>query len=230
MQQITLNGVLRDKKGKEFCKKIRQNDQIPAVLYGKGVKSLSLLIDQKEFVKDILAKKAYNAIINLKVKIDKKIDEHLVMLAEVQKDVFHKTVLHIDFKKISLKEKVKVTVPVRLTGEAPGLKEGGILDHILWEVDIEALPLEIPESISLDVGALNIGDSLHVKDLVLPKGVNIVVDPEEIVVIIHAPKAEEEKPAEAVAVEGEAALAAEAPERKEPEVISKGKEKEEKEE
>jgi len=217
MQQVLLNAKTRTSKGKEKSKKLRNAESIPSVVYGKGMEPILLEVSKKDFVKTVMSKHTLNVIINMKINNGKNVQELLAMPLEVQKDVFHKNILHIDFKKISLNEPIHVTVPIHMTGEAPGVKLGGVIDQVLWNIEIKSLPLEIPETINVDISGMNIGDSLHVKDLKLSDKYKIETDPDEMVAVVHAPKAVEEPvPAEAQA---------EAEKKAEPEVIKEKKEK-----
>lgn len=233
MEQLLLKAELREEKGKEKSKKLRFKDEIPCIVYGKGIDNITAKVLEKELQKALKTHAGANVIINLDIEGYKE-KELTVMISEIQRDVFQKKILHIDFHKISLDETVEVAIPVKLIGESLGVKEGGVLDHVLWEVDIEALPMQIPKEVELDISALAIGDSLHVRDIKFPEGVMPKAGADEVVVIIHAPKAEEV--AAPVAAEGEEGAAAppavpaagaEAKTAAEPEVIKKGKKEEE---
>lgn len=238
MEQLLLKAELREEKGKEKSKKIRFSGNVPGIVYGRGMDNVMVRIPEIEVSKALKTHAGANVVINLNID-GYKDKEVTVMISEIQRDVFQKKILHVDFHKISLDEKVEVSVPVKLIGDAIGVKEGGVLDHVMWEVEIEALPMQIPKEVELDISALAIGDSLHIKDIKFPEGVVSKADPEDSVVIIHAPKAEEVAEA-APAVEGEAgaegapaaaatttAPAAEVKTAAQPEVIKKGKKEEE---
>lgn len=210
MKQVTLNAELRTSSGKGYCRKIRAKGLVPGVVYGKGMVNKHILLDNKD-INNILTKSGMNVIIDLKLK---DLENLLVMVQNLQKDVFYKNILHIDFHKISLEEKVTAAVPIILSGTPLGVKEGGILDHILWELEIEALPLAIPENIEVDVSSLKIDESIRIKDLNIPEGVSTNLPQNEIVAIVHPPRVEEEKPVAEVGVETP----------KEPEVITAKKE------
>lgn len=213
MKTVLLQAVRRDKIGSREVKKVRAEKSIPAVVYGEKVKSSPIEVKADEFSRVIHTKAGENVIIQLKVAGDSSLDQ-TVVIKEVQHDPVTEAVVHIDFKVISMTEHIKVKVPVRVMGESVGVKKGGVLDIVLHEVEVSCLPTDIPERFDIDVSALDIGGSLHIKDITFPKGVDSILGTEETVVAIHAPKAEEEpKPEEGAA---------------EPEVI--GKEKKEGEE
>lgn len=233
MEQIILQAEERSVIGKEKCKKIRRDNFIPAIVYGKDIKSKNVQVNGKDFNKILTTQSGRNVIINLKIKTKSKEDDYTVMIADLQRDVFQKSILHVDFHKISLQDKVIVAVPIKLTGEAAGTKEGGMLDQVLWEIEVESFPLNIPKQIEANVSHLNIGDNIFVKELVPPENVVIKANPEDIVAVVHAPRAEE-VPVVAAVPEGEeaaaaavattAAVPAPGAAKAEPEVIKKGKE------
>jgi len=225
MERINLETQLREEKGKQLVKRLRYQGFIPAVVYKGGKDNLSLKLSEKDFLKVIGTKAGTNVIINLKIadsgddkekKASKSAKDKTVMIKEVQRDPVKGNILHIDFSEISLTETLKVKVRVDPKGEPVGVKEGGTLERIIWEVEVECLPTQIPEKLEVAVADLKIGDSVFVKNIVLPKGVKILQDPELIVMSVKPPFVE--KVAEAVPAEG-------APE--EPELIRKKKEVEE---
>ncbi|OGW77520.1 MAG: hypothetical protein A3J52_03385 [Omnitrophica bacterium RIFCSPHIGHO2_02_FULL_49_9] len=139
--------------------------------------------------------------------------EKTVVIKEIQHDPITDAVEHIDFNIISLTEKIKVNVPLHVTGESIGVKEDGVLDVVHHEIEVECLPTDIPERIPVDITSLKIGDSVHIKELSFPSGVTPTLEENEVVVAVHAPRVEEEP----VPAEGEAA---------EPEVVGKEKKEE----
>ncbi len=152
--------------------------------------------------------------INLTIKDDKKKKNRLCLIKEVQYDPVKGDIIHVDFNEISLTKTLRVNVPVVAKGEPIGVKqEGGSLEHILWEIEVECLPTEIPKDIEVDVSSLKIGDSLHIKDITFPDKIKVLNDPEAVVLSVAAPMKEE---VVALPVEGE--------EKVEPEVIKEKKE------
>jgi len=215
MDQVVLNFEPRSKEeiGKQGVKRVRSAGFIPAIVYGAGKKPQAIKLDRKELHKIDIHHE--NVVVNLLSEGRKQI----ALIKEVQRHPVNNEVLHIDFEYISLREKIRLKVPVVARGESPGVKAGGILEHLLWEVEIECFPTNVPEQIDVDVSDLNIGDLVYVKDLRAPEGVKIVEEPEQIVLSIEPPKEEEVE----VKEEGEK-------EKEEPEVIRKGKEEKEEEE
>jgi large subunit ribosomal protein L25 len=156
-----------------------------------------------------------NAIVKLKINAAEKISEAHTLVKDIQLDPVEDTILHIDFNEISLTETIKIKVPLVAKGEAIGAKQdGGSLEHLLWELDIECLPTKIPKEIAVDVTNLKIGDGVHVKDIVPPEGIKILLDPDILIFSVAAPIKEEVPVA---GIEGEAPSL-------EPEVIKKKKE------
>ncbi len=213
MEEILLEVESRVETGKTQVKNIRRGGYIPAVIYGLGKKPGALKVSRHAFLQLMHQKHLENAIIKLQVKGDKQAS-HACMIRELQQDPVKGEVVHIDFNEISLTKAIKVNVPVVTTGESVGVKsEGGSLEHILWEVEIECLPTAIPKNIEVDISALKIGDSIHVKDMTFPEGLKVITDAEAVVIHIAAPMKEEVAP-----LEGEEAKAA-----AEPEVIKEKK-------
>jgi large subunit ribosomal protein L25 len=215
METINLETQLREEKGKQLVKRLRLEGLIPAVVYKGGGDSMSLKLSQKDFMKVINTKACVNVIINLKIAGKK---EKTVMIKEIQKNPVRGDIIHIDFNEISLTETSKFKVKLGPKGEAEGVKEGGTLERIIWEIDIECLPTKIPEKLEVDISSLKIGDSVFVKDIIPVPDIKILQDPSMIVMSVKPPFVE--KVEEAAPAEG-------APE--EPELIKKKKEAEEEE-
>jgi len=224
MEQVYLDCLVRDEIGKSKVSALRSSDFVPAVVYGKGEKTLSLKCDRSQLIKFIHAHHGgENIVITLRISEDdskkKIVAEKPVLIKEMQLEPVKDEILHIDFHQISLTEEITTKIPIESKGESIGVKkDSGILTHILWELEIECLPTAIPEKIEVDVTNLEIGQSIYVKDLQLPGGVKVLTDQEAIVFTVEHPKKVEEVVPEAEAVAG-------APE--EPEVIKEKKEKEE---
>lgn len=220
MDFVELKANIREEKGKELNKKLRKAGLVPGVVYRKGEAALSLKVDSKSLSKVLHTEAGENVIIKLFVEGDKKKKERIVVIKELQKDPVKDTLVHLDLNEISLTETLKVKVPLMAKGEAIGVKqEGGVLQHVMWEVEVECLPTNIPDKIEVDITNLKIGGTLSIKDILLPEGVKILGDSESIVFSVEHIKTVEE--AVAAPVEGESL---------EPELIREKKEKEEAEE
>lgn len=214
MEEIFLDAQTRTEIGRARVKDLRDQGFTPAVVYAGGKESLALKLSTSALLKLVHQHRLEGVVINLKVKDDKKAKSRPCLIKEIQYDPVHGDIIHVDLNEISLTKAIKVNVPVVAKGEPVGVKqEGGSLEHILWEIEVECLPTDIPKEFALDVSLLKIGDSLHIKDLVVPAKVKILNDPGAIVLSVTAPM-KEEVPVEPV--EGEAA--------QEPEVIKEKKE------
>jgi len=194
---------VRDATGKGVARKLRAAGRIPAVVYGRGTESRAISVDPKALVQ-LLQKggAGMNTLIELSVDGTAK----TVLVKELQRDPVRGRPLHTDFYLVDLDQKVEVSVPIHLIGRPEGVELGGILDHPLREIELECLPRAIPESIDVDVSALDVGDSIHVRDLELPEGVSVQSDVNLAVASVVAPVAVEEPVAEEVE-EGEEAVA-----------------------
>src|SRR6056297_2195663 len=115
------------------------------------------------------------------------IEVETVMIKDFQKDVIKEEVIHVDFQKISMDETIHITVPIKLVGDAPGVREGGVLQQLMRDVDIEVLPTNIPDEIELDISELTLSDSLEVGDLEVPEEVTLINSLEDVIVTIVAP-------------------------------------------
>jgi len=218
MEKIVLNAQLRETYGKGGCKKLRREGLIPCVVYKEGKETVNVQVDTKDLWHAVHSKAGENAIITMNIDGDKK-DNRTVIVKEIQHDPLNDKFVHVDFHEISLKEKIKVKVPILAKGEAVGVvEEKGILTQIMWEIEVECLPTAIPEHIEVHVNELKIGDAIHVKEMEIPQDVVVLADAEQVVLSVNAPKEEEEEEPEE-AVEGEEGV--------EPEVIKKGKKDEE---
>jgi large subunit ribosomal protein L25 len=194
----------RDGTGKGAARKLRAAGRVPAVLYGAGVDSTALSVDAKDLYRVLHTGAGANVLVDLVVDGD----EHLIIPRDVQRDHIAARFVHVDFLVVRRDEKIHLDVPVRVVGESAGVKVGGVLEHHLWEVEVESLPGDVPEAIEVDVSALEIGMSLRVSDLVAPQGATILTNPEESVIAVVQPQIvvepEAEEAAEGEAVEGEA--------------------------
>jgi large subunit ribosomal protein L25 len=195
----------REGVGKGVARKLRASGRIPGVCYGKGERSVSISLDPRALRHLLQTSEAgMNTLIHLRVGGGGTLDGKMVLVRELQKDPVRGGYLHADFLAVDVQNVIEVSVPIHITGRAPGVELGGILDQALRELDLECLPLAIPREIVVDVSALDVGDSLHVRDIVLPEGVTLRSDPDLSVVSVVAPtKAEEPVPEAEEEVEGE---------------------------
>jgi large subunit ribosomal protein L25 len=219
MDKITFTAETREGKGKGPARQLRASGFIPGILYGAENEPCSIKVEKRNAENIIRKLESHNVMADLILKKDKGETETIkTMVKDIQIEPINMDVLHIDFYRIRMDQAVRMEVAIHLIGEAPGLEKGGILEQELREMEIQALPDKIPSVIEVDVSKLDIGDTVSVKDIILPEGVEAVDEGEKTIVTILAPKAvEEEAPAEEGA---EAAAAATAEKPAEPEVIS----------
>ncbi|MCX5739658.1 MAG: 50S ribosomal protein L25 [Proteobacteria bacterium] len=215
MSETALVVESRASTGKGAARKLRAAGRIPAVLYGQGKASLPLTIDPRALEK-VLRSGGANALLDLTVEGRPELGSPVALVKELQRHPIRGTIVHADLYQVDLTRTVEVEVPVHLVGKAKGLDFGGILEHSLREIALECLPRSIPAAIEVDITNMELGDVIHVRDLVLPAGVSLLTDPDLGVVHVALPAAEETPAAPtaegaAAAATGEAAGAAAAP-------------------
>lgn len=215
-KDITISADTRDGRGKNEARRLRVKGLAPAVLYGAGKDPVAVSVSPKEIVKILNSSTGQNTIFNLSVTGH---ETSPVMVVDWQNDPVKSNILHIDLKRIDLTKRISVRVPVHTTGDPKGVKlQGGLLEIITREVEIECLPDDILEHFTVDVSELMIGQSVRASEIPLEGSVKLVSPPEAVLAHVVALRAETTPGAEGA--EGAAAAA-------EPEVIKKGKKEEE---
>ncbi|MGD2154392.1 MAG: 50S ribosomal protein L25/general stress protein Ctc [Gemmatimonadales bacterium] len=218
---LTLQAKSRTETGKGAARTLRRQGYVPGVIYGHGEQTRACQIERKQIEKLIMSGSHESQIIDLKLDGGA---ASSVLIREVQVHPYRPEVLHIDFLTVRKGEKVKLEVPVRLVGVAPGVKEGGIMEHLRHDVEIRCIPSKIPEALELDISGLDIGDSITVADLRVPDEVEILTDAAATIASVVPPAVlrVEEEVAEEVEVEGVVEE-----EEAEPGVVGRGKPAEE---
>jgi len=218
MEKILVKADKRPEIGKGSARSLRRQGVLPAVVYGVN-ESTPIKVESRQMTKLITSGVGEHSLITIELnESGKKASEHPVLIKDYQMDPVSDELLHVDFIEVSLEKVVNVTIPLVIVKEPAGVKMGGILEHRMREIEIECLPMQIPDKIEIDAGHIEIGHSLHVSDLTAPEGSKIISDASEVVLSVTVPRVEEEAPAEGA----EAAAA-------EPELIkAKGKEEEDK--
>jgi large subunit ribosomal protein L25 len=212
MTEMTIEVERREGKGKNENRRSRAAGKIPAVVYGGGRETVPILVDRKKMLELLKKSGTENAIFLLKLAGK----ERHTMVREVQLDPVSRQVVHIDFQRVLMTEKVRVQVPIELVGTAYGVKtQGGLLDFVTREVHVECLPGDIPQRLELDVTDLHVGQHIEAGVLKLPQGVTLLDEPARVLVAMAHGRVEE------------VAAAPAAEEAAEPEVIKKGKTEEE---
>ncbi len=214
MEKFSLIYEKREKKGSAESRRLRRAGFIPCILYSKDL-NLPIKIKKQDILKITHAHSLENAIIELQLKENGN-QVYPALVKDIQYDPFSDDIVHIDFLKISMEEKITVKVPIELKGEAIGVKKGGILEFLLRELEIECFVQDIPEKIEVDISNLEIADSIHVGDLKTSESLKVLNAPEEVIVTCAVP--EEEVPEEVSPEVQET----------EPEVIKEKKKEEEK--
>lgn len=181
--ETKLTAERRDDHGKGVARKLRAAGRTPAVLYGHDQDTVPLSVDTREMSHALHTSAGFNVLVDLMVDGT----EHLVLPREVQQNHVKGQIMHVDFLAVSRTEKIQVDVEVIAVGDAPGVKQGGVVDHHLREVAVECFPQDVPEHLEADVSGLDLGDMLHVSDLVPPTGVTILTNPEEAVLAVITP-------------------------------------------
>jgi len=220
MATASLNASPRSESGKGAARKLRAAGQVPGIIYGHGRQPEALTISAREF--DRLSEKV--RITSTVIELSLSGRSARTLIREIQRHPIKRELLHVDFQELVAGEKVVVSVPLRFTGTADGVKNGGgILEEVMHQIHVRCDPANIPDHVDVDVTPLTIGHSFHISDLKLPEGVEVMDDSENTVVVVSAPKAEE-----VVAPVAEGAVAVDAA--AEPELIRKPKGEEEGEE
>jgi len=189
MGRFEVNVEKREKTGKGVARKLRTAGKIPAIVYGRNLDSQALIVNPI----DLKGKLNSNAIIDLQFDDD---TEQTAIIKDYQKDVIKGTLKHVDFQYISMDETITVTVSIKLVGSAPGVQEGGVLQQLIREVEIEALPKDIPDGLELDISELDMNDSLQVSDLETKENFEITHSLDDVIVTIVAPSEEIEEETE----------------------------------
>lgn len=211
MELIELNANIRTTVGNGPARRLRQSGQLPAVLYGPGAETVLLSVNISDFDQALKKSGASQLLLNLVIQ-DSETYTRSAMVKELQTHPVSRDFLHVDFYEIAMDRKIKVKVPIVTTGIAKGVELGGVLQIIRREIEVLCLPFEVPESFEIDIADLDIGDSIHVKDISPEGEVEFLEDGHFTVVTLLVPKIEEEEEpieeeeeeAEEAAVEGEA--------------------------
>jgi large subunit ribosomal protein L25 len=200
MKSVPLKAYPRTQVRRGEVKKLRTSGRVPAVIYGRQAKPQNLEVSAKEFGDLIHHSASENLLVDLSVENDARA-KRLALVQEIQHYPLDGKVLHVDFHEVAENEKVTVNVPVETVGEAAGVKNsGGVLEHILFKLKVRSLPKDLPEQIIIDVSSLELGKAIHIGEIKLSDGVEILGDKNIPVVSVAMPRTEEE---EAAAVEGE---------------------------
>jgi len=210
MERLILEAQARPSMSKGQRKQLRGEGKVPAVIYGRGEDTVPLIVDGRTLRQGLITGGS-NVLVDLAVKAKgKKTRQETVMFKDIQRDIIYQDrIIHVDFIRISMTDKIEVAVMLNFVGEPAGLNEGGVLSMVSREVTIKCLPGDIPEHFDVDITALNIGDSLATDSLDIDEKFEMITPPETVLVQVLAPMAEEVPEVEEELEEGEEAAAEE---------------------
>lgn len=203
---------LRSDKGKSASRRLRHDDKVPAIVYGGGKEPVSLVLAHNKIAKSLEMEAFYSHILTLKIGSE----AERVILKDVQRHPYKAKITHVDFQRVRADKKLHMHVPLHFTGgeKCPGVKEGGLISHIMSDVEIACLPDNLPEYIEVDVSNLALNDIIHLSNLKIPAGVEIIAlthEDDKPVASVHLPRIEVEPEPVAEAAEGEEAAAGDVP-------------------
>ncbi len=203
MAHFSLSARIRDNKGKGVARRLRRDDQIPAIFYGPNAKTTMLSVNYCDLEGIIRQTTSENIILGLQIESESGIESKKVMLKELQIDPIQDTYLHADFYEISMDKELTVDIPVHLVNTPIGVTKGGILQHVKREITITCLPDNLVDSLELDVSGLDIGESIHIRDIEIPEGIKTTQEDHLTIAVVVAPSAipEEEEVEEIEEVE-----------------------------
>jgi large subunit ribosomal protein L25 len=213
MATANLSANARNDRGTGVARKLRQSGQVPAIIYGHGRQPQSLAVNTRELERLLERVSAASTVIELSIEGR----TARTLIREIQRHPVKRSILHVDFQELVAGEKVTVSIPLVFVGSAQGVRDGGILDQVMHELTIRVDPSNIPNHVDVDVTPLLIGHSIHVNELKVPDGVEVLDDEDATVCTVSAPRASETPAAGVTVVEAAA----------EPELIRKPKEGEE---
>jgi len=202
-ERVKLEVHEREHSGTRATSRLRREGLIPGVLYGRAKKSHAIAVPERRLRSALSGPHGRHAILDVVLEGQK--TSHASILKDFQVDPIRGRIMHFDLQEVRLDQPIHAAVAVELVGESPGAKQGGVLSALVREVNVEALPLEVPERIELDISGMEIGSTLRVSDLVAPESVKLLDDPDTVIVNVAAPRVEEveEVAEEEEGVEGE---------------------------
>jgi len=201
MAQFSLSARIRDNKGKGVARRLRRDDQIPAIFYGPNAKTTMLSVSYRDLGGIIKQTTSENIILGLKIESESGIESRKVMLKELQIDPIKDTYLHADFYEISMDKELTVDIPVHLVNAPIGVQKGGILQHVKREITITCLPDNLVDSLEVDVSGLDIGESVHIRDIEIPEGIKTIQEDHLTIAVVVAPSVAPEEVEEIEEVE-----------------------------
>jgi large subunit ribosomal protein L25 len=205
-QHFVLDAEVRTDLGRSASRCLRRNDKIPAVIYGAGKEPISLTLDHNKVIHALEHEAFYSSI--LEIKVGSKTEK--AVLKDLQRHAYKPKVVHVDFLRVDSKTEIHMHVPLHFTGECPAVKDGGVMTHLVNEVEVICLPGDLPEYLNVDISGLQLDHTIHLSELTLPKGVRLAElahDNDAAIVNVHLPRVSKETEDE----EAAAPVAAEVP-------------------
>ena len=203
-ERIKLDVKPREDAGSAVARRLRADGFVPGVLYGAGKNAHPFAVEERELRRVLTGEHGLHAILD--VVFDGQKTAHHAVLKDYQLDPVRPRLLHVDLHEVRLDQVIQTQVALEPTGESAGVKEGGVLTLVLREINVEALPMEVPDRLELDISAMTIGDSLRIADIAAPSGVKLLDDPDAVVVTVTPPTKVEEPEVEEEELEGEELL------------------------
>ncbi len=208
MAQEALAAQIRTSTGKGAARKLRRNNQVPAIIYGVDPKPLMVAVNYSQLARIVRRSSSDNIMLDLQIESDQGTLNKKVMLKELQVDPIKDTLIHADFYELSMDKEITVEVRINLVGSPVGVTKGGILQHVKRDLSISCLPDKLVDSLDVDVAQLDIGDAIHVKDIQLPEGIRCLDEGDLTIAVVAAPTVSaEEEVAEEEEIEEETAEA-----------------------
>jgi len=192
MRQVKLRAYKREGSGKKVARKLRAQGLVPGVAYGLGKEPVVLSVPDNELRNVLRTAQGLNVLIDLEIEGVPTEEDVAVLIKDIQRNPITRQALSVDLQWVSLTEPVTVEVPIQVEGEAPGVEAGGTLEQLLHRIEVSCVPTAIPEQLVVDVSGMQINDTLHVSDLVVPEGVEVLAHPEDPVVTVWPPVTIEE--------------------------------------
>ena len=195
-ENVDLEAKKREGRGKNDARRLRAQGMLPAVLYGDGGGENAVLSIPAKVVDYTLQHVGDNALYNIKLDYQ----DTTARIVDVQRNPLTGRLIHVDFAPVNMRERIVVTVPLAVVGESPGVTEGGVLQQVAYEVEVESLPGDIPQEVTLDISGLGLNENLTLADVALPENVTLISDPEEIAVTVTPPTQVTEEEMEAAGI------------------------------
>lgn len=215
MERLSISTQIRDQRGKEYAKKLRKRGSVPGILYSSRGEPVALSLNMSELIKVLSTHMGENILLDINIKVNETTDIRTALIKDIQYHPVKDQILHVDFFEIPMDEEITISVPVHVKGIPIGVREkDGVLEHLKREIEIRCLPTQIPEYIEVDVEHLDIGHSVHIRDIKVPGGITIIEDEDTAVLGVMAPELVVEEEKEEVEPEEEEAKEAEEKEEK----------------